>query len=102
MRFQTLTIDIPLAELHREVRYTLAILRQRSWAGARVPKFEGLLKEVGTAEVELSVLLDKLEDAAAGVDEADLHLDIFVEATATEARQAVNKDTKAPLWRSLF
>lgn len=102
MRFPTLTIDMPLSELHREVRYTLAVLRQRPWAATRVPVFEALLKEVAAAEAERLSLLDKQEDAAAGVDEADLHLDLFVEATAADARPAVNKDTRAPLWRSLF
>jgi len=102
MRFPTLTVDMPLSDLHREVRYTLAVLRQRPWAATRVPAFEGLLKDVAAAEGESLSLLDKLEDASAGVDEADLHLDLFVDATATDALQAVSKDTSAPLWRSLF
>ena len=102
MRVPTLTPEIPLSELRREVRYTLAVLRQRPWAGPSVPVFESLLKEVSAAQVALETLEDKLEDAAAGVDEADLHLDAFVQATAVQARQAVNKDTTAPLWRSLF
>lgn len=102
MRFQTLTVDMPLPDLHREVRYTLAVMRQRPWAAPQVPTFEGLLKEVATAEAESQGLLDKLEDATAWVDEADLHLDLFVDATAVDALQAVSKDTRAPLWRSLF
>ena len=102
MRVPTLTPEIPLSELRREVRYTLAVLRQRPWAGPSVPVFESLLKEVSAAQVALETLEDKLEDAAAGVDEADLHLDALVQATAVEARQALNKDTTAPLWRSLF
>ena len=102
MRFPTLTVDMSLSDLHREVRYTLAVMRQRPWAAPRVPAFEGLLKEVATAEAESQGLLDKLEDATAWVDEADLHLDLFVDATAVDALQAVSKDTKAPLWRSLF
>lgn len=102
MRFPTLTVDMLLSDLHREVRYTLAVLRQRPWAATRVPTFEALLKDVAAAGSESLSLLDKLEDASAGVDEADLHLDLFVEATATDALQAVSKDKKAPLWRSLF
>lgn len=102
MRVPTLTPEIPLSELRREVRYTLAVLRQRPWAGRHVPDFESLLKEVGAAQAELETLQDKLEDAAAGVDEADLHLDAFVQATAADARRAVANDTSAPLWRSLF
>lgn len=102
MRFPTLTVDMTLPDLHREVRYTLAVMRQRPWAAPQVPTFEGLLKEVATAEAESQGLLDKLEDATAWVDEADLHLDLFVDATAVDALQAVSKDTRAPLWRSLF
>ncbi len=102
MRVPTLTPEIPLSELRREVRYTLAVLRQRPWAGPQVPMFESLLKEVAAAQAALETLEDKAEDAGAGVDEADLHLDSFVQATATEARQALNKDTAAPLWQSLF
>ncbi len=102
MRVPILSPEVPLAELRREVRYTLAVLRQRPWAAPHVPAFEGLLKEVGAAQVEQATLLDKAEDAAAAADEVDLHLDTLVETTAGAARKAVDKDTRAPLWRALF
>ncbi len=102
MRFPILTTDLLLADLRSEVRYTLAVLRHRAWAGTFVVTFEALIKEVDQAQAEHAALLDKLDAAAAGVDEADLHIDSLVEATAIDARIAVGKDTKAPLWRSLF
>lgn len=102
MRIPTLSVEISLSELRREIRYTLAILRQRSWAAAWVPLFEGLLREVGGAETEQAALLDKLEDANAAVDDADVRLDVFVGGAASGLRDALDKDTDAPIWRSMF
>lgn len=102
MRIPTLTTDYSLSELRREARYTLAIARVQSWASSHVPILEADLKDVGSAEAELASLQDKLEDAQAAVDAVDQHLDVFVLDTAPDAREAVQKDTDAPLWKALY
>lgn len=102
MRIPTLTTDYSLSELRREARYTLAIARVQPWATSYVPTLEADLKAVGSAEAELASLQDKLEDAQAAVDAVDQHLDVFVLDTAPDARDAVQKDTDAPLWRALY
>jgi chromosome segregation ATPase len=102
MQMPTLTSDMSLSDLRREVRYTLAVTRARSYTASQVAIFEARLKEVAAAEGELATLQDKLEDAQAAIDEADQQLDVFVLDTVPDAREAVGKDTDAPLWKALF
>ncbi len=102
MLMPTLTSDLSLSDLRREVRYTLAVTRARPFAASQVAIFEARLKEVAAAEAELATVQDKLEDAQAGIDEADQQLDVFVLDTVPDAREAVGKNTDAPLWRALF
>ena len=102
MRLLTLTLDMSLPDLRRETRYTLAKLRTRSWAAASVPVFEAQLKAIAQAEFDLATLRDRAEDASAAVDEADQEIDRFVEETVPDVREAVKKDTEAPLYRGLF
>lgn len=102
VRLVTLSVDMSLAEIRRELRYTLAKLRLRTWAAAHVPTYQGLIKDVDDLQAERTGLRDALDDAQAAVDEVDAHLDVFVEATVAPARAAVGKDTEAPLWRRLF
>lgn len=102
MQMPTLSSDMSLSDLRREVRYTLAVTRARSYTASQVAIFEARLKEVAAAEGELATLQDKLEDAQAAIDEADQQLDVFVLDTVPDAREAVGKDTEAPLWKALF
>ncbi len=102
MRLLTLTLDMSLSDLRRETRYTLAKLRTRSWAAASVPVFEAQLKAIAQAEFDLAALRDRAEDANAAVDEADQEIDRFVEETVPDVREAIKKDTDAPLYRGLF
>lgn len=84
------------------LRYTLAKLQLRTWAAGFVPAYQALIKDVDALQAERTRLRDVQDDAQAAVDEADAHLDDFVEATVAPARVAVNKDTDAPLWRRMF
>ena len=102
MRLLTLTHDMSLSDLRREIRYTLAKLRARPWASASVAAFEAQLKAIAQAEFDLAALRDRAEDANAAVDEADQEIDRFVEDTVPDVREAVKKDTEAPLYRGLF
>lgn len=102
MRLLTLTLDMSLSDLRREIRYTLAKLRARPWAAASVLVFEAQLKAIAQAEFDLAALRDRAEDASAAVDEADQEIDRFVEETVPDVREAVKKDTDAPLYRGLF
>lgn len=102
MRIPTFDVLFPLAQLRRELRYTLVRIQRRSWAKTWVPIFEALLAEVDAALAEELKLRDAQEAAEADVDEADYGLDTLALATAKLARSELSGDALMTFLKALF
>jgi hypothetical protein len=88
-----------LLELLDELRFTTFRLRRSSAAAALLPAWENLLKDVRSAfDVEWN-LLEKLIDAAAGVDMADGGLDVVVLRVVNTLVKTVDGDRSHPFYQ---
>lgn len=102
MRIPTFDVLFPLAQLRRELRYTLVRIQRRGRAKTWVPLFEALLKEVDAALAQEMKLRDAQEAAEADVDEADYGLDTLALSTAKLARSELSGDALATFLKALY